>query len=95
MDLVAAAQGQVDQGLQLLQDLEAVGHQQRAVAATQQTRLSKSARALRKARGEEELTLDPGSEGLDTSAPAPSHLEHTGHICQAVVPQPKAARNIP
>lgn len=38
VDLVAAAQGQVDQGLELLQDLEAVGHQQRAVAATQQTR---------------------------------------------------------
>lgn len=73
VDLVAAAQGQVDQAPQLSEHLEAVGHQQRAVAATQQT-LNKSARVLSNAREEHALTLDLGSEGLDTSSPAPSHL---------------------
>lgn len=37
VNLVAAAQRQVDQELELLEDLEAVGHQQRAVAATEPT----------------------------------------------------------
>lgn len=73
MDLVAAAQGQVDQAPQLSEHLEAVGHQQRAVAATQQT-LNKSARVLSNAREEHALTLNLGSEGLDTSSPTPSHL---------------------
>lgn len=75
VDLVAAAQRQVGQELELLEDLEAVGHQQRAVAATEQTQLNNSARALRKAREDQALTSDPGSEGLDTSSPTASHLE--------------------
>lgn len=88
MDVVAAAQGQVDQEPQLREHLEAAGRQQRAVAATEQTRLSNSARALRKAREGQALTLGPGSEGWDTSAPTPSHLEHISHTCQASGPEP-------
>lgn len=51
VDLVAAAQRQVDQALQPAEDLEAVGHQQRAVAATQQTLSGGGASELSNARG--------------------------------------------